>query len=91
MTNSTPLPQFSLEGKVALLTGAGPGIGRATALRLAEDGADIALTARRVEQLETLAREVADQTGRRVIPIPTDVKDLDACSLDGSRINISSI
>lgn len=70
----------TLEGKVALLTGAGPGIGRATALRLAEDGADIALTARRVEPLETLAWEVADQTGRRVIPIPTDVKDLDACS-----------
>ena len=69
----------SLEGKVAIVTGAGPGIGRATALRLAEDGADIVLAARRPEPLDALACDVADSTGRRARAIPTDVMDLAAC------------
>ena len=70
----------SLVDKVALVTGAGPGIGRATALLLAEDGADVALAARRAAPLEALAREIAERTGRRVLAIPTDVKDLEACT-----------
>ena len=69
-----------MSGKVALITGAGPGIGRAVAFRLAADGADVVLAARRSAPLETLASEVRAETGRRVIAVPTDVKDLDACA-----------
>ncbi|MBT3821255.1 MAG: SDR family NAD(P)-dependent oxidoreductase, partial [Nitrospinaceae bacterium] len=46
---------FDLEGKTALITGGGTGLGRAMALALAEAGADIALAARRVDKLEEVA------------------------------------
>lgn len=66
----------SMAGKVAIITGAGPGLGRSCALAMAADGADIALAARRVEPLQALAAEIADATGRRVIAVPTDISDL---------------
>ena len=62
-----------MAGKAAIITGAGPGVGRACALALAADGADLALAARRVAPLEALAAEVADATGRRVVAVPTDI------------------
>lgn len=61
------------------MTGAGPGIGRAVALRLARDGADVVIAARRAGPLETLAAAIEEETGRRVLAVPTDVKDLAAC------------
>jgi 2-deoxy-D-gluconate 3-dehydrogenase len=67
---------FSLEGKVALVTGASRGIGRSIALVFAEAGADVAVAARTVEDLETLAKEI-DAFDRRCIVIPTDVRDRD--------------
>lgn len=70
----------TLSGKVALVTGAGPGIGRATALRFAQDGADVVLAARRKQPLEELAAQLARETGRRMLAIPCDIKDLDACA-----------
>ena len=63
---------FSLEGKVAIVTGASRGIGRAIALGFAEAGADVALAARTEEDLETLAKEI-DTMGRKAISVPTDV------------------
>ena len=63
---------FSLTGKVALVTGASSGIGRASALALAKQGAKIALAARRVEKLEALAMEIK-KLGGEAIAIPTDV------------------
>jgi NAD(P)-dependent dehydrogenase (short-subunit alcohol dehydrogenase family) len=69
----------TLAGKVAIVTGAGPGIGRATALRFAQDGADVVVAARRAGPLETMAAEIANETGRRVVAEPADLKDLDAC------------
>lgn len=69
----------TLDGSVALITGAGPGIGRSCALALARDGADLVLAARRAEPLEALAAELAAETGRRVVPVPTDIADLDQC------------
>lgn len=68
---------FSLEGRVALITGASRGIGRAIALGFAEAGADVALAARSVEDLETLAKEI-DAAGRRALVIPTDVRERSA-------------
>lgn len=70
----------TLKDKVAVVTGAGPGIGRSIALLLAADGADLVLAARRSAPLEALAEEVRSTTGRRVRAIPTDVNDLEACT-----------
>jgi NAD(P)-dependent dehydrogenase (short-subunit alcohol dehydrogenase family) len=69
---------FSLEGRVAIVTGSGTGIGRATALVLAEHGADVVLAARRAELLEQTAATIRD-IGRRALVVPTDVTDSAAC------------
>lgn len=66
------LELFSLEGKVALVTGASRGIGRAIAVGFAEAGADVAVAARNEGDLETLAKEI-DGLGCRSVVIPTDV------------------
>ena len=52
------LKQFSLEGKVAVVTGASRGIGRATALAFASAGADIVLSSRKIDELEKVASEI---------------------------------
>ena len=67
---------FSLKDKVAVVTGASRGIGRAIAVGFAEAGADVAIAARSVEDLETLAKEI-DAAGRRALVVPTDVTDVD--------------
>jgi NAD(P)-dependent dehydrogenase (short-subunit alcohol dehydrogenase family) len=59
---------------VALVTGAGSGIGKASALALARDGYDVALGGRRKEPLEAVAEHVRG-LGRRALAVPTDVTD----------------
>ena len=66
------LDRFRLDGKVAVVTGAGKGIGRGIALGLAEAGADVVLAARTGADLEAVAAEVAER-GRRALAVPTDV------------------
>ncbi len=68
----TLLDQFKLDGEVAVVTGAGKGIGRAIALGLAEAGADVAVAARSAGDLEKVAEEIR-ALGRRAIAVPTDV------------------
>ncbi len=73
------LERFSLTDKVVLVTGAGRGIGAATARAAAEAGADVALCARTAEHLEAVAVDVR-AAGRRALVFPADVNDLDQLS-----------
>ena len=68
---------FSLDGKVAVVTGASRGIGRAIALGLADAGADVAVAARTESDLETLVEEIVSR-GRKALAVPTDVLDRSA-------------
>ena len=65
---------FSLKDKVALVTGASQGIGRATSLALAEAGAQVAVAARSAEKLRSLVAEM-EAAGSRALAIPMDVAD----------------
>ena len=67
-------PMFSLKDKVALVTGASQGIGRATALALAEAGAKVALAARSLDKLAAVVNEIAS-AGGEAAAIPMDVAD----------------
>ncbi len=73
----TALDRFRVDGRAAIVTGAGRGIGAATALVLAAAGADVVLASRTVEQLEAVAKEV-DGLGRRAVVAPMDVNDNDS-------------
>ena len=55
---------FSLEGRVAIVTGGAQGIGRAIALNLAEGGASIALTDMRASKLDEVVKEIEDKGGK---------------------------
>ncbi|MGY0799015.1 acetoin reductase [Lysobacter sp. A286] len=67
---------MSIKGKVALVTGAGQGIGRAIALRLANDGADIAIVDIKDEQMKAVADEVR-AVGRKATTFKADVSNRD--------------
>jgi 3-oxoacyl-[acyl-carrier protein] reductase len=64
----------SLDGKVALVTGAGRGIGRAVALMLAQSGCRVILCARTVEQLQAVEREIKNHNGT-ACAVPADLTD----------------
>src|SRR6266550_7362808 len=61
-----------LAGKVALVTGASSGIGEATAIALAEEGARVAMLARRSDRLEKLVKRIKD-AGGEAVPIVVDL------------------
>jgi len=66
------LDRFRLDGQVAVVTGAGRGIGAATAIAYAEAGADVVVGARTVEQIERTAAAVRER-GQRAVALPCDV------------------
>ena len=67
-----------VEGKVAVITGVGPGLGRATALALAREGAAVALVARSAERLGEVASEIID-AGGRALAVPASVTKAEDC------------
>jgi len=68
------IPMFSLQDKVALITGASQGIGRSTALALVVAGAKVAVAARNAEKLATLVTEI-EAAGGTALAVPMDVAD----------------
>jgi NAD(P)-dependent dehydrogenase (short-subunit alcohol dehydrogenase family) len=64
-----------LAGKVALVTGAGTGIGRAVCIRLAEEGADVVVTSRTAGHVEETCRQVEDAAGRPPLGFELDITD----------------
>jgi 7-alpha-hydroxysteroid dehydrogenase len=71
------LDRFAIEGQVAIVTGAGRGLGAATAVALAEAGADVVISARTTEQLDQVAEQIR-AAGRTAVVVPADLSDLDA-------------
>lgn len=70
---------MELEGKVAVVTGGSRGIGKAIARRLAEEGADVVISARNQDVLEATAEEISSATGRRVEFVAADLSTLGGC------------
>ncbi len=75
-TSAGEIPETRLDGRVALVTGAARGIGRAAALALAHAGADVALGLRDVDADQGLAAEIT-ALGRRALPLQMDVGSLE--------------
>lgn len=71
-----------LEDKVVVVSGIGPGLGRAIAVQCARAGADVVLAARTESRLAEVAKEVAE-VGRRAVTVPTDITD------DASAVNLA--
>ena len=67
---------LSLEGKIALITGASRGIGKAIALAFADAGADVAIASRKLEDLEKVAGEI-EAKGRKALCVPTHTRKID--------------
>lgn len=84
MTALSPAPEGGvgeMEGKVALITGAGPGVGRACAAAFARAGAEVVIAARNETRLTALARELqADNPGSVIRPMTVDLADISSCA-----------
>jgi 7-alpha-hydroxysteroid dehydrogenase len=73
------LDLFRVTDRVAVVTGSGRGIGAATAVALAQAGADVVVSARTEAQLSKVAKEI-EAAGRRALVVPADLSDLEAAA-----------
>lgn len=71
------IDRFRIDGRAAVVTGAGRGIGAGSAVALAEAGADVVISSRTEEQLQDVAAKI-EALGRRAVIVPADLNDLDA-------------
>ena len=71
------LERFAVTDQVAVVTGAGRGLGAATAVALAEAGADVLISARTEKHLDRVAEQIRS-TGRRALVVPADLSNLDS-------------
>jgi len=78
--------QISLENRVALITGASQGLGKAMAERFAASGADVVLLARRQPLLDEVAEKIAKQTGKKVKGYSCDVSDMEQVEATWQKI-----
>ncbi|PXY24651.1 SDR family NAD(P)-dependent oxidoreductase [Prauserella muralis] len=79
---------LNLTDQVAFVTGASKGIGKQVALRLAQEGCDVAITARGQEGLDKTATEIQSETGRRILPLAGDMSrdaDVQRCVAETLR------
>ena len=76
------IKQFSLEGKIAIVTGASRGLGEAMAFALAGAGADLAIFGRQQSTIDDAAQRIKDATGRKVMPIVSDVGNVKSLEAD---------
>lgn len=74
-----------LEGKIAVVSGIGPGMGRDISLAFAREGADVALGGRTLSRLEEVAAEV-EALGRRALPVVCDIAEEAACTEAASQV-----
>ena len=70
--------EFDLSGRVAVVTGAGTGIGRATAILLAKRGADVAICGRRQDKIDEAAERIREE-GHRALAVQADVRKPEQC------------
>ncbi len=68
-----------LQGRVAIVSGIGPGMGRDVSLALAREGADLVLAARTREQARARSPAEVRAAGRRALEVPTDITSADDC------------
>ncbi|HUA95369.1 MAG TPA: SDR family oxidoreductase [Acidimicrobiales bacterium] len=90
---STSGPRVGLlAGKVCVVSGVGPGLGRQAALLLARHGADLVLAARKRGNLEDVADEV-QSLGARTLVVPTDITDEEQCArvMDGATAELGGV
>ncbi len=86
------LDQFRLDGRVAVVTGSGQGIGRAIAWGLADAGCDVVVNARRIGDLEVTAAGITER-GRRPLVVDGDIRDLsetiaERCMAEFGRLDV---
>jgi NAD(P)-dependent dehydrogenase (short-subunit alcohol dehydrogenase family) len=74
-----PNELFDLTGKVAVVTGGSRGLGRSMVKAFADAGADVVIASRKLDNCETLAKEVEAETGRAAMPIAVHVGHWDEC------------
>lgn len=76
---------MELEGKIALITGAGSGLGRAAALRMAQEGADIVVLSNDEAEVEAITGEI-EKLGRKVLPLVCDVSEAESMADAFARV-----
>lgn len=79
------LNSYRIRGKVVVVAGSSQGIGRGLAVGLAREGAKVAINGRKMEKLETVAREI-EERGGEVFPYPADLRDFEQVSAMMQRV-----